>query len=98
MRRMAVDCLPAAEGGNVPARSVPGPGTTTIDTERITVALIPRSAADLQYLVDATGLSKTDLVNRALQLYKWVEESLAAGQEVTIRDKATGEVQVVKFI
>ena len=36
---------------------------------RITVALIPKVAAELQRLQDGTGLSKTDLVNRAITLY-----------------------------
>jgi hypothetical protein len=81
--------------------AVPGaPGSkaaTTTDIERITVALVPKAAADLQYLLDDTGLSKTDLVNRAISLYKFVEESLAAGREVIVRDKATGEDRVVMF-
>jgi hypothetical protein len=71
--------------------------TTTTETERITVALVPKAAADLQYLLDKTGLSKTDLVNRALQLYKFVEESTATGREVIVRDKNTGEDRVVMF-
>jgi hypothetical protein len=71
--------------------------TTTTETERITVALVPKASADLQYLLEKTGLSKTDLVNRALSLYKFVEESTAGGQEVIVRDKATGEDRVVMF-
>jgi hypothetical protein len=70
---------------------------TATETERITVALVPKAAADLQYLVDNTGLSKTDLVNRALSLYRFVEESTATGREVLVRDKATGEDRVVVF-
>ena len=75
----------------------PGSKTTT-DTERITVALVPKAAADLQYLLEQTGLSKTDLVNRALILYKFVEESIAANQEVIVRNKATGEDRVVMLL
>jgi hypothetical protein len=71
--------------------------TTTTETERITVALVPKASADLQYLLEKTGLSKTDLVNRALSLYKFVEESTSTGQEVIVRDKATGEDRVVMF-
>lgn len=71
------------------------PGSKT--TERITVALIPKAEADLQYMLDETGLSKTDLVNRAISLYRFVEESTAAGKEVLVRDKTTGEDRVVMF-
>jgi hypothetical protein len=72
------------------------PGTAT-EVERITVALVPKAVADLQYLVDDTGLSKTDLVNRALSLYKFIQESIAAGREVIVHDKDTGEDRVVMF-
>jgi hypothetical protein len=73
------------------------PGSKTTTTERITVALVPKAEADLQYLLDKTGLSKTDLVNRSISLYKFVEESTAAGREVLVRDKTTGEDRVVMF-
>jgi hypothetical protein len=71
--------------------------TTPTEIERITVALVPKASADLQHLLESTGLSKTDLVNRALTLYRFVEESLKAGREVIVRDKATGEDRVVMF-
>jgi hypothetical protein len=93
--------LPVAEGGSA-VSGAPGskttPGTTTgPETERITVALVPKVAADLQYLLGDTGLSKTDLVNRALTLYRFIQESLTAGREVIVRDKVTGEDRVVMF-
>ena len=40
-----------------------------LQPDRITVALIPQSAEDLQHLQDRTSLSKTNLVNRAITLY-----------------------------
>ena len=93
--------MPVAEGGSAVPGAPEGKTTTATgpgaETERITVALIPKAAADLQYLLGDTGLSKTDLVNRALTLYRFVQESIAAGREVIIRDKATGEDRVVMF-
>ena len=74
------------------------PGGKTTETDRITVALIPKAGADLQHLLDKTGLSKTDLVNRAISLYEFVDESTRAGREVLIHDKTTGETQAVVFI
>jgi hypothetical protein len=71
--------------------------TETETAERITVALVRKAAADLQYLMDSTDLSKTDLVNRALSLYRFFQESTAAGREVIVRDKTTGEDRVVMF-
>lgn len=66
--------------------------------ERITVALIPKAATDLQTLQDRTGLSKTDLANRAISLYKFIEEQIRGGREVLIRDPATKETQLVHFL
>jgi hypothetical protein len=77
---------------------MPGaPGKTTETTDRITVALVQKAQADLQHLLEKTGLSKTDLVNRAISLYEFIDENTTAGREVLIRDKTTGEDRVVVF-
>lgn len=44
--------------------------------ERITAALVPRAAEDLRQLHERTGLSKTDLANRAITLYEFIEGHL----------------------
>ena len=67
-------------------------------TERITVALIPQSADDLQRLQDKTSLSKTDLVNRAITLYEFIDSQLRGGQDLILRDRKTGETQLVRFL
>src|SRR5437660_85881 len=61
--------MTAATNGTATERSVGQPSS-----ERITVALIPKAVADLQHLQEGTGLSKTDLVNRAISLYRFIEE------------------------
>jgi hypothetical protein len=66
-------------------------------SDRITVALIPKAAADLQRLQDRTNLSKTDLVNRAISLYEFIDKEMSAGSDLLIRDTA-GEIQLVKFL
>jgi hypothetical protein len=66
--------------------------------ERITVALIPKAAADLQHLQDRTKLSKTDVVNRAITLYEFIDEQMGAGRDLLIRDGTTGETQLVRFL
>ena len=65
--------------------------------ERITVALIPKAAADLQSLQERSCLSKTDIVNRALSLYEFIDVQLRQDRDVLIRDRATGETQIVHF-
>ena len=66
--------------------------------ERITVALIPKAADDLQQLQDRTSLSKTDITNRAITLYEFIDDQLRTGREVLIRDPGTGETQIVRFL
>ena len=66
--------------------------------ERITVALIPDAADDLQQLVTSTGLSKTDVVNRAISLYRFIDTQRRANNDLLIRDNDTGETQLVKLL
>ncbi|MGH3418463.1 MAG: hypothetical protein ACRDOD_02520 [Streptosporangiaceae bacterium] len=66
--------------------------------ERITVALIPKAGDDLQQLQDRTGLSKTDIVNRAISAYEFFESKMRDGNDLLIRDPQTNEVQIVKFL
>lgn len=67
-------------------------------TERITVALIPKAADDLSRLQSATGLSKTDIVNRAISLYEFLQTQIDADNDFVVRDRKTGESQLVKFL
>jgi hypothetical protein len=69
-----------------------------VTADRITVALIPKASEDLQRLQDRTGLSKTDLANRAISLYEFVESQLQAGRELLVRDPETGESQIVRLL
>jgi uncharacterized protein (DUF342 family) len=66
--------------------------------DRITVALIPKAAEDLQRLQDRTSLSKTDIANRAITLYEFIDAQMRAGRDVLIRDNETGETQVVRLL
>lgn len=52
--------------------------------ERITVGLIPKVVKELNDLQRDTGMSKTDLVNRAVSLYSFIEEHLARGEELKL--------------
>ena len=66
--------------------------------DRITVALIPQAGEDLQRLQDRTSLSKTDITNRALSLYEFIDAQIRVGRDVPIRDNATGETQVIRLL
>jgi hypothetical protein len=85
--------MPASRGGRTiqgdPARKPPDP--------RITIALIPKAEQDLQKLQDRTGYSKTDLVNRAVSLYEFIDAQQRDGHKVLIRDK-DGELQTLLLL
>lgn len=59
--------------------------------DRITVALVPKAEQELRSLQERTHLSKTDIVNRAITLYEFIEAHLSAGRDLLIRDNDTGE-------
>lgn len=61
--------------------------------ERITVALIPSAVNGLQQLQDRTSLSKTDIVNRAISLYEFIDSQMKAGRDIILQDSQTGETQ-----
>jgi len=65
---------------------------------RITVALIFKAAEDLQRLQERTGLSKTDIVNRAITLYRFIDGELGDDDDLLVRNKKTGEVKIVKLL
>jgi hypothetical protein len=66
--------------------------------ERITVALVAKAAEDLHRTQERTGLSKTDIVNRALTLYEFIDRKLANGSELVLRDEQSGETELIKLL
>ncbi len=66
--------------------------------ERITVALTRRSTDYLQRLRDWSGLSKTDLVNRALSVYYFVAQQERDGRQLALYDPQKKEFQLVHVV
>jgi hypothetical protein len=83
-------------GSKLPASADSPPATAERIAERITVTLISKVAAELQDIHDRTGMSKTDIVNRAITLYEFVEAELSAGAEFIVR--RDGEPHRIKLI
>ncbi len=89
----------------MPAKNV-GTGTEPVivdatrppAVDRITVALIPKAGEDLQRLQDRTSLSKTDIANRAITLYEFIDGQLRNGRDVLIRDNKTGMTEIVRLL
>lgn len=64
--------------------------------DRVTVTLVPKAAGDLQRAVARTGLSKTDIINRAISLYEYLDARLSNGAQLLIRDES-GQIEQIKF-
>ena len=65
--------------------------------ERVTVNLIARASRKLQDVVELTGDSKTDAINRAIQVYAFLEEIEARGGDIYIRESKDAELQLLKM-
>jgi len=78
--------------GSRPLRAV----TSAPPAGRITVALVDRAATDLQATHERTGLSKTDIVNRAVSLYEFIDAELSAGSELIVR--RDGKDHIIKLL
>lgn len=86
----------AASAGS--GKAVDEGARTQAVVDRITVALVRKAGEDLQHLQDRTGLSKTDIVNRAITLYEFLDSQLQSGNDLLVRDPRTGETQLVRFL
>jgi predicted transcriptional regulator len=67
-------------------------------TRRITVGLIRKTADQLDRLAERTGMTSTDIVNRAITLAAFVVEQTEAGRELLVRDPTTGETAKVHLL
>ena len=65
--------------------------------ERITIGLLPKTAKQLEDMKTSTGMSKADIVNRAITLYEYVTSSIEAGDSILIR-RADGQLEQLRLI
>jgi hypothetical protein len=92
-----------------PAHSTP-PDTTTANAgtpgrgtgsggplERVTVNFTTRSSQALEEAVRLTGDSKTDSLNRAIQIYAYIEQVLQSGGSIYIRETPGSEPERLKI-
>ncbi|PHQ50705.1 hypothetical protein BLA24_18135 [Streptomyces cinnamoneus] len=61
--------------------------------ERVTVNLAPRSSAALEHAAMITGDTKTDTINRALQIYAMLADVVDNGGAVLVRYTPDGELE-----
>jgi hypothetical protein len=67
------------------------------ELHKITVKLIPRAWDAANETATLLGLTRTDVINRALQMYAYFERRIADGSEVFIRSK-DGEMERESFL
>lgn len=65
--------------------------------DRLNVALIPKGAAAMAQLEASLGLTKTDITNRALSAYAWLEQQTAEGARIVV-ENPTGATQEIRFL
>lgn len=65
--------------------------------DRVNVNLTKRAAQTLEALVAENAATKTDVINRAILAYAFLENEVGKGNEVLIRT-SDGEVQRVQFL
>lgn len=65
--------------------------------ERVSVNLTKRSSEALLLASVLTGLNRTDVINRALQAYAYLEDMMSGGGKVLVQP-AGEDVQQLKFM
>lgn len=72
-------------------------GVPAAEFENVHLPLVDRAALDLAKACRRSRLSPTDVVNRAITLYEFLDQERAAGTEVLLRrpDGSTVSVQLM---
>ncbi len=79
------------------ARGSKPSGTATRVAERVTVNLARPSADALEHAADITGSTKTEVINKALQLYDMVLSAQNDGGSIWIQDDKDSETVRARF-
>ncbi len=66
--------------------------------ERITVNLTPRSSSALELAVELSGDTKTDTINRAIQIYAYLEKVIRDGGSVHVSEQEGAALERLKIV
>lgn len=66
-------------------------------TNRLNAALVPDAAQALARLIERTGFTKVSVVNRALQVYDYIEAELRSGGELVVRSP-DGRMETLRIL
>jgi hypothetical protein len=61
--------------------------------ERITVNLVTRAVNALNSIVAQTGVSRTDAINKALQVYEYVQDHQRRGGAIYLGEPGSNELE-----
>ncbi|MEV7548221.1 hypothetical protein AB0N89_01190 [Amycolatopsis sp. NPDC089917] len=88
--------LPAnkVQDSHTRAQTAGGAGELT----RVTVNLTPRAVRALEKSTEITGHSTTDVINRATQLYSYLEQVNSDGGRIFIRDEGRDDMSELRLI
>lgn len=64
--------------------------------ERVTVNMTGRASRALDLVTKLTGDTKTDTVNRALQIYAYLEQITASGGSIYVKEAAGAALELLK--
>lgn len=70
---------------------------TFLTGRRVTIGFTPRATTDLDELTVQTGMKQNDVVNRAVQVYAFIERELAQGKKL-ILGSPDGSTETVNII
>lgn len=65
---------------------------------RVNINLTPRSAAALGKIKESTGDGTTDAINRALQIYAYVQEQIDSGASLFIKDAGSDVAELLRLL
>ena len=65
--------------------------------ERVTVNLTARACQALQRVSDRSGDTRTDSINRAIQIYDYLDDITSRGGAIYVREPESTELQLVKM-
>jgi hypothetical protein len=64
---------------------------------KVTLNLTPKAAQAVLKVAELTGDTRTDIINRAVQVYAEIEQVFAKGGELYVRPEKDADVQQLKI-
>ncbi|AOP46064.1 hypothetical protein SL103_07250 [Streptomyces lydicus] len=57
------------------------------ESERYSVTFVPAAVQAVHDLTEVSGLSKSDVINRAVQVYAFLAREMAGGRQLMLRNE-----------